>query len=157
AVVAVCPTDDGAAQIRMQVADFKVGFPVYTDPKRNVADAFKATTTPEAFVLDHNFVMRYRGRIDNGWAARLKRNLSVTEHDLSNAVEDLLAGKPVRTPATRPVGCLIGSKADLDKAVTASVTFHKDVQPILQTHCQGCHRPGEVGPFSLMTYKQAVN
>ena len=26
-----------------------------------------------------------------------------------------------------------------------------------RTHCQGCHRPGEVGPFSLMTYKQAVN
>jgi peroxiredoxin len=157
ALVAVCPTDDGAAQVRKQVAEFKVGFPVYIDPKRTAADAFKATTTPEAFVLDHNFVMRYRGRIDNAWAARLKRNLSVTEHDLTNAIEDLLAGKPVRTPATRPVGCPIGCKADLDKAVTSNVTFHKDVQPILQNHCQGCHRAGEVGPFSLTTYKQAVN
>jgi mono/diheme cytochrome c family protein len=37
------------------------------------------------------------------------------------------------------------------------VTYTKDVLPILQERCQQCHRPGEVGPFSLMTYKQAVN
>src|SRR6202163_4399611 len=39
----------------------------------------------------------------------------------------------------------------------ASVTYHRDVLPILQNNCQSCHRPGEVGPFSLMTYRQAVN
>ena len=37
------------------------------------------------------------------------------------------------------------------------VTYHKDVQPIIQTNCQSCHRPGQVGPFSLTTYKQAVS
>jgi hypothetical protein len=35
------------------------------------------------------------------------------------------------------------------------VTFHKHVTPILQKHCQGCHRPGEAAPFSLLTYKDA--
>src|SRR5262249_30849114 len=35
-------------------------------------------------------------------------------------------------------------------------TYYKDVLPILQDNCQSCHRPGQVGPFSLMTYKQAV-
>ena len=34
-------------------------------------------------------------------------------------------------------------------------TFHKDVLPILQKHCQGCHRPGEVAPFSMLTYNDA--
>ena len=33
------------------------------------------------------------------------------------------------------------------------VTFHKDVQPILQKNCQGCHRPGEAAPMSFLTYK----
>src|SRR5206468_10575551 len=33
------------------------------------------------------------------------------------------------------------------------VTFHKDVEPLLQVHCQGCHRPGEIGPMSLLTYQ----
>src|SRR5262245_33742044 len=33
-------------------------------------------------------------------------------------------------------------------------TFNKDVLPILQTHCQVCHRAGEVAPMSLMTYSE---
>jgi len=34
-----------------------------------------------------------------------------------------------------------------------SVTFTKDVAPILQRHCQSCHRLGEAGPFSMLTYE----
>jgi hypothetical protein len=37
----------------------------------------------------------------------------------------------------------------------AAVTFHKDVEPILQKSCQECHRPGEIAPMSLLTYEQA--
>src|SRR6185437_4536199 len=35
------------------------------------------------------------------------------------------------------------------------VTFTKDVAPVLQKNCQGCHRPGEAAPFSLLNYAQA--
>src|SRR5579883_2911190 len=35
------------------------------------------------------------------------------------------------------------------------VTFYKDVLPILQKNCQTCHRPGEIAPFSLLTYTDA--
>lgn len=38
---------------------------------------------------------------------------------------------------------------------TSQVTFHRDVLPILQTRCQGCHRPGEAGPMPLLTYQNA--
>jgi len=34
-------------------------------------------------------------------------------------------------------------------------TFSKDVAPIMQAHCQSCHRPGETAPFSLLSYKEA--
>lgn len=40
-------------------------------------------------------------------------------------------------------------------ATPQPVTFHKDVEPILQKHCQECHRPGEIAPFSLLSYKDA--
>jgi hypothetical protein len=40
-------------------------------------------------------------------------------------------------------------------AAPSSVTFSKDVAPILEKNCQGCHRPGEAAPFSLLTYEQA--
>jgi len=40
-----------------------------------------------------------------------------------------------------------------DKA--GALTFYKDVVPVLQKNCQTCHRPGEIGPMSLMDYKSA--
>ena len=36
---------------------------------------------------------------------------------------------------------------------SASVTFNKDVLPILQKNCQACHRPGEIAPMSFLTYQ----
>ena len=35
-----------------------------------------------------------------------------------------------------------------------SPTFYKDVLPILQQHCQSCHRPGQIAPMPLVTYQQ---
>jgi hypothetical protein len=36
----------------------------------------------------------------------------------------------------------------------AAPTFYRDVLPILQEHCQSCHRAGEIGPMALVTYQQ---
>jgi hypothetical protein len=36
-----------------------------------------------------------------------------------------------------------------------AATFTKDVAPVLQKNCQGCHHPGEAAPFSLLTYEEA--
>jgi hypothetical protein len=36
----------------------------------------------------------------------------------------------------------------------ATVTFSKDVAPIIQKNCQVCHRPGEIAPMSFMSYKE---
>ncbi|MFO0910547.1 MAG: ascorbate-dependent monooxygenase [Isosphaeraceae bacterium] len=41
------------------------------------------------------------------------------------------------------------------RAELVGPTYHKDVAPLLQRHCQECHRPGQVAPFSLLTYEQA--
>ncbi|MGA9811269.1 MAG: cytochrome c, partial [Terriglobales bacterium] len=38
---------------------------------------------------------------------------------------------------------------------SSAVTFTKDVAPIVQQHCQSCHRPGEGTPFSMLTYEDA--
>jgi hypothetical protein len=40
------------------------------------------------------------------------------------------------------------------QAVLLAVTFYRDVLPILQNHCQECHRPGEMAPMSLRTYEE---
>ena len=40
-------------------------------------------------------------------------------------------------------------------AAKAAPTFNKDVAPLIFQHCTSCHRPDEVGPFSLLTYEDA--
>src|SRR5262249_14912422 len=99
--------------------------------------------------------LRYRGRIDNAYAERLKKYAQVTRQDLREALDELLAGKAISEPLTQAVGCRI--QAEAPAKTTGPVTYYCDVLPILQNNCQTCHRPGEVGPFSLMTYKQALN
>ena len=47
----------------------------------------------------------------------------------------VLAGGAVRAAAAQP-----------------AVTFNKDIAPIVFEHCAPCHRPGEIGPFSLLSY-----
>jgi len=155
AFLGLCPSDDeDATTIRKKAAEYTLGFPVYKDDKLIAVKALEASTTPEVFVLDQNFVMRYRGRIDDRYSARLKKNLKVGIHHLRNALEELLAGKVVSTPATQAIGCPISPEKTVKK--DSQVTYYRDVLPILQNHCQVCHRPGQAGPFSLVTYQQAV-
>jgi len=44
--------------------------------------------------------------------------------------------------------------AALALSAAAQPTFYRDMLPILQQHCQNCHRPGEMGPMPLGTYSQ---
>jgi len=148
--------DETEGQVAKQAREFKIPFPVFRDDKLTAADALKADVTPECFVLDSDYVLRYRGRIDNSYAERLKKNAQITEQNLEQALGEILSGRPVKTPATLPIGCpILREQKAAPKA--SEVTYHRDVLPILQNHCQQCHRPGEVGPFSLLTYRQAVN
>ena len=48
---------------------------------------------------------------------------------------------------------LVGSNT-ASGAAGASLTFNKDIAPILYKNCIGCHRPGEIAPMSLITYKE---
>src|SRR2546430_8328204 len=60
-----------------------------------------------------------------------------------------------RTLATLLVALCLGTYSFCQNPSAGSVTFAKDVAPILQKNCQTCHRPGEAAPFSLLTYEEA--
>jgi len=53
-------------------------------------------------------------------------------------------------------GLLMGAAAATDSTAAGPgrVTFYRDVLPILQNNCQNCHRPGEIAPWSFMTYQE---
>ena len=52
------------------------------------------------------------------------------------------------------IGLPVGAAGQAAKASEPRVTFTKDVAPILQKACQNCHRPGNIGPMSLLTYEE---
>ncbi|HEV3236765.1 MAG TPA: redoxin domain-containing protein, partial [Gemmataceae bacterium] len=106
-LLGICVSDEKPDDLAKAVGDYKITFPVLMDPKGVAVDQFKAETTPEAFVIDNKGVLCYRGRIDNTYAARLKKNEKTTEFDLKHAIEEVVAGKEVGRPATQAIGCAI--------------------------------------------------
>ncbi len=154
AVVFIAPTDDTREAVAKSAAGFKLTVPVLHDAKREFAAALQAKVTPEVFVLDGGNVVRYRGRIDDGYSARLKRNPTITSHDMADALAAVLAGKPVANAETKAIGCEI-TYSEIAPQTAGPITFHRDVAPILNAHCVVCHREGELGPFPLSTFKQA--
>ena len=78
-------------------------FPYLRDATQAVARAFGAVCTPHLFVLNPERIIVYEGRIDDNW-----RDIqAVKSQDLRNALEALLAGKPVPVATTSPMGCSI--------------------------------------------------
>ena len=72
-----------------------------------LADATGATITPEAVVVGQSGKVLYRGRIDNLYAGLGKPRRQVTEHNLRQALDEVLAGKTVTHPQTQAIGCYI--------------------------------------------------
>jgi peroxiredoxin len=145
--------EETATIVAKHRANYKITFPELLDPTHRATGPLQAKTTPEVIVVDEQRQVRYRGRIDDSYTARMKRKATTERHDLSVALDELLARKPVSLAETKAFGCPIPDP-DKPEVAGSAVTFHKDVLPILQTHCQSCHRPDQVGPFSLMNYKQ---
>jgi peroxiredoxin len=92
-----------AAEVKEHAEKHGFTFPVLKDEGNKVADAYGASHTPEVFVLDPKGNLIYHGRIDESQDDA--RN--VKSPDLRNALEAILAGKPVPTAQTKAFGCSI--------------------------------------------------
>jgi peroxiredoxin len=92
--------DESYARMVERADEDRMTFPYLLDAGQRVARAYGPTRTFHAFVLDRRRRLRYEGRFDD---ARLPER--VTTSDLANALDDVLAGRPVRVAQTRPFGC----------------------------------------------------
>jgi thiol-disulfide isomerase/thioredoxin/mono/diheme cytochrome c family protein len=135
-----------------QAVEYRVEFPFVKDADGKAAAAVGATRTPEVAVLDAKRVLQYRGRIDDQYRPGGQRP-EPTRNDLAEAIEQVLAGKPVTVPTTPVDGCVITRVAE--PPADKPVTYADHVAPILNRHCVGCHKPDTPAPFSLRTYEEA--
>ncbi|MDT7689835.1 MAG: hypothetical protein QOJ70_953 [Acidobacteriota bacterium] len=91
-----------AAEVKEHAANKGFTFPVLKDSGNVIADRFDAQVTPEAYVIDASGKLVYHGRIDNS-----RSGDSVTSNDLRDALDAVLAGKPVEHPEAKAFGCSI--------------------------------------------------
>ncbi len=96
-----------AEDARAHRAEFAIEAPVVLDPEFAVARRLAAKVTPEAFVIDREGAVRYRGRIDDTYADFGKKRPRPRHRDLRDAVAAVLGGREVSTTKTKPVGCYI--------------------------------------------------
>ncbi len=141
---------ESLADVLKHSKDRKLTFPAIRDAGAALADQLGAKSTPEAILVDAKGGVRYRGRIDDNPVAT-----RVTTHDLEDAIASVLAGAAVKNPAMPAIGCAIRRPSKPAAVAPGTPTYAKEVAPILQAKCEGCHRPGEVAPFSLQNYQQA--
>lgn len=145
---------DTPTEVAQHAQRNEVPFPIVKDPGNKVADQFGADRTPESFVLNQQGEILYRGRIDDQFGIRHQRPGKPRRRDLAEAIKEVLAEKKVSVVLTEVEGCLIGRT--LKPKTSGKITFYHDVLPILQNHCQECHRPGRIGPMPLKKYEDVV-
>jgi thiol-disulfide isomerase/thioredoxin len=92
---------DSLADMKVRAAHRHLAYPYLYDGDSQAATmAFGAVATPHIFVFDRNRTLQYQGRVDDN----LRESL-VKAHDARDAIEALLAGRPVVAAQTRAVGC----------------------------------------------------
>lgn len=85
-------------KVRAKDAEFKFPY-LYDGETQETSLAYGVLATPHVFIFDAERKLRYNGRIDD---SEVK---TVASHDARNAIDALLAGKPVAVESTRVFGC----------------------------------------------------
>ncbi len=94
--------EESAAEMAAHAQEHGFKFPVLKDEGNVQADRFGASVTPEVYVFDASWTLRYHGRIDDS-----RDPAHVTQQDLKAALDAILAGQPVPVAETKAFGCTI--------------------------------------------------
>ena len=152
ALVAISPNDDQAVRLdelgytdvgdsfddmKMRAKERGFEFPyLYDGETQKTSLAYGVMATPQVFLFDRDRKLRYVGRIDDSDVK------TVTSHDARNAIDALLAGKPVPVEKTRTFGC---STKWSEKRADATAVDRKVEQGTRQTRTARRRRASKTG------------
>jgi peroxiredoxin len=94
--------EETPAEIKSHAQEKGLKFTILKDAGNRVADKLGAGRTPEVFLLDAGGRLVYHGALDNA-----QNPVMVNTHHLRNAIDAVLAGKPVERPEVKAFGCTI--------------------------------------------------
>jgi hypothetical protein len=96
-----------SAAIGFYANRFPLGLPLLVDTGYYFSDQFKATTTPEAVLLNEKSEVVYQGAIDNWATALTQLTAAPTRNYLKDAINSVLKNQAVKISKTKAVGCFI--------------------------------------------------
>ena len=91
-----------ASEVKSHAAEKGLKFTILKDDGNKIADRFGANHTPEAYAIDASGKLVYHGRIDNS-----QKIEAITSNDLRDALDAVLAGKPIQKTTSAAFGCSI--------------------------------------------------
>jgi peroxiredoxin len=100
--------DDSPEGLKEQASRLGFSFPYLYDESQQVARAYKAACTPDFFLFDRDLNLVYRGQFD---ASRPGNGVPVTGADLREAMDAVIAGRPVTSNQRPSIGCNIKWKS----------------------------------------------
>ena len=104
----VYPDPDSTVEdIERHLAEYAYPLPALRDPRHELVRRAGATITPEAAVFGGAGEPLYLGRIDDRYVDFGRARPEATRHDLEQALEAVLEGRPVPEPRTEAIGCFI--------------------------------------------------
>jgi hypothetical protein len=96
---------------------------LYDGDTQSVTRKYGPTATPHVFIFDQQRILRYQGRIDSNPQEKL-----ATKHETRDAIDDLLAGRPVAVQNTPVVGCSTKWAYKVPTVIAENKKF--DAQPV---------------------------
>jgi hypothetical protein len=96
------------SKIAKHMADYHLPGQGISDPTGELRKRSEATVSPQAAVFDSNGKLMYSGRIDDRFVAFGKSRAAPTTHELENAIQSTLSGKPIAQARTKAIGCYLG-------------------------------------------------
>lgn len=94
--------NEPADEVAVHARDRELGFTILKDPENRIADYLGASFTPEAYVFDTSWTLRYHGRIDDS-----RNAAKISTRDLRAALDAVAGGQPVVVAKTKAFGCTI--------------------------------------------------
>lgn len=139
---------DRRADVAKEAAEFEIDMPILLDETQLVAKGLKITRTAEVIVLEPStWRIRYRGAIDD--RLNYESQKPHAKHEFfKEALDALLAGRPIKTEQTSAPGCVI------TYSKTPVPSYTDAIAPILKANCVQCHTRGGIGPFAMSSYER---
>ena len=141
---------DDRGKIAKEAEAYNIEVPVLVDSAQLIADELDIKLTAEAIVL-HPVTREilFRGPINDRLDYEAQKE-KPSQHYLKDALNAIVSGSLPKKKILAAKGCKVTRRSTLEKNDT--ITYSKDIAPLLAQNCVQCHRDGGIAPWAMTDY-----